>query len=80
MIPTSVAPITFFARDDSEWMLTRHGGVPGEAMQGLGATFQRRFGVSPIARSIVLQRYHAGHAANYSRKWRAHSGNWLPQE
>jgi ATP-dependent Lhr-like helicase len=37
VVPTSVAPITFFARDDSEWMLTRHGGTPGEAMQGLGA-------------------------------------------
>ncbi len=37
VVPTSAAPITFFARDDSEWMLTRHGGVPGEAMQGLSA-------------------------------------------
>ena len=35
MVPTSVAPITFFARDDAEWMLSRQGGISGEGMKGL---------------------------------------------
>ena len=35
VVPTSVAPITFFARDDAEWMLSRQGGISGESMKGL---------------------------------------------
>ena len=35
VVPTSVAPITFFARDDAEWMLSRQGGISGEDMKGL---------------------------------------------
>ncbi len=37
VVPTSVAPITFFARDDAEWMLSRHPSDSGEGMQGLSA-------------------------------------------
>jgi ATP-dependent Lhr-like helicase len=36
VVPTSVAPITFFARDDAEWMLSRKCGISGEGMVGLG--------------------------------------------
>ena len=35
VVPTSVAPITFFARDDADWMLSRQGGISGEGMNGL---------------------------------------------
>jgi len=35
VVPTSVAPITFFARDDAEWMLARQGGISSENMKGL---------------------------------------------
>jgi ATP-dependent Lhr-like helicase len=35
VVPTSVAPITFFARDDADWMLSRQGGTAGEGMNGL---------------------------------------------
>ena len=38
VVPTSVAPITFFARDDAEWMLSRHPSDSGEDMQGLSAS------------------------------------------
>jgi ATP-dependent Lhr-like helicase len=37
VVPTSVAPITFFARDDADWMLSRRGGVSGEGLKGLSA-------------------------------------------
>jgi ATP-dependent Lhr-like helicase len=31
-----VAPISFFARDEAEWMLPRHGEISGEGLNGLG--------------------------------------------
>ena len=34
--PTSVAPISFFARDDADWMLSHHAGTSGAGMNGLG--------------------------------------------
>jgi ATP-dependent helicase Lhr and Lhr-like helicase len=42
--PTSVAPMTFFARDDAEWMCPPHSELSAEAQPGL----------SPVARSILL--------------------------
>jgi ATP-dependent helicase Lhr and Lhr-like helicase len=41
--PTSVAPITFFARDDAEWMSPPHSELSAEAQPGL----------SPAARSVL---------------------------
>ncbi len=38
VVPSSVAPITFFARDDADWMLSRQGGNSGEGMNGLSPT------------------------------------------
>ncbi|MGO8814047.1 MAG: DEAD/DEAH box helicase [Terriglobia bacterium] len=35
VVPTSVAPITFFARDDADWMLSRQSGLAGEDLKGL---------------------------------------------
>jgi ATP-dependent Lhr-like helicase len=35
VVPTSVAPITFFARDDADWMLSRQSGLAGEGLKGL---------------------------------------------
>lgn len=35
VVPTSVAPITFFARDDADWMLSRQSGISGENLKGL---------------------------------------------
>ena len=36
--PTSVAPITFFARDDADWMLSRESRSSGEDLNGLSST------------------------------------------
>ena len=35
VIPTSVAPITFFVREESDWMLPRHNTAEGETVHGL---------------------------------------------
>ena len=35
MIPTSVAPITFFIREDADWMTPRHPGAEPAANTGL---------------------------------------------
>ena len=43
VVPTSVAPITFFARDDADWMLSRQGGISGEGMKGL----------SPVSKDVL---------------------------
>ena len=34
--PTSVAPISFFARDDADWMLSHHSAAVGQGTNGLG--------------------------------------------
>jgi ATP-dependent Lhr-like helicase len=34
VIPTSVAPITFFVREDADWMMRRHPGAEGAANEG----------------------------------------------
>ncbi len=55
IIPTSVAPITFFVRDDAEWMTSKRGESPDESANGLspGAkkvlTFLRSRGASFFA-------------------------------
>jgi ATP-dependent Lhr-like helicase len=36
VIPTSVAPITFFVREDADWMTPRHPGAQAGANSGLG--------------------------------------------
>jgi ATP-dependent Lhr-like helicase len=43
VIPTSVAPITFFVRDDADWMLPRRAPAPEEEERGL----------SPAARDVL---------------------------
>jgi len=35
VIPTSVAPVTFFVREDADWMTPRHGGANEAATRGL---------------------------------------------
>jgi ATP-dependent Lhr-like helicase len=35
IVPTSIAPITFFVRDDAEWMAVRHHSSDSEAQKGL---------------------------------------------
>ena len=61
VIPTSVAPITFFVREDADWMTPRHPGAePGwqqrpEPRRAAGAGF------SAAARRFVLCRHRARH-------------------
>ena len=55
IIPTSVAPITFFVRDDAEWMTSKRGDSIDESANGLGPgakqvlTFLRTRGASFFA-------------------------------
>ena len=55
VIPSSVAPITFFIREDSEWMIPRHAGGSDEGTSGLseGANavliYLRQYGASFFA-------------------------------
>src|SRR5262249_53181283 len=35
VIPTSVAPVTFFVREDADWMTARHSGTSAELATGL---------------------------------------------
>src|SRR5262249_22148508 len=35
VIPTSVAPISFFVRDDAEWMTSQHGGTADTELRNL---------------------------------------------
>jgi ATP-dependent helicase Lhr and Lhr-like helicase len=44
VIPTSVAPIAFFIRDDSEWMIQRHGNSEGEEPRGLSPAARETLG------------------------------------
>jgi ATP-dependent helicase Lhr and Lhr-like helicase len=43
VVPSSVAPVTFFARDDADWMLARHDGTSGEGLKGL----------SPVSKEVL---------------------------
>ncbi len=63
VVPTSVAPITFFIRDASDWMMARHdidetAGIPGLSRHGRDVlSFLRRAGASffpDIVRGIRL--------------------------
>jgi RAD3-like DEAD/DEAH box helicase len=57
--PTSVAPITFFAREDSEWLPDRHGELETEGQRAL----------SPVAREALqfLQQHGASFFADIVR-------------
>ena len=67
VIPTSVAPITFFVREEADWM-TPHRPDIGPAG---GARSQRKrapgAGFPAAARSVVLRRHRARHRAAESR-------------
>ena len=62
VVPTSVAPITFFVRDDADWMLSRHHASPGEDLKGLSDSVENSAGISPDARRLVLRRHRSRHA------------------
>ncbi len=64
VIPTSVAPITFFVREDSDWMIPRR--KPEEEAQGLSPAASEACVISAPARRVVFRGYRSRHGQTES--------------